>query len=87
MSDGVGESVSSSNPGLVTVKRWTGEGDGNHSNRLTLLLAVMNHAVLMSVSMAIAWLRSGRLYCCSSFFSLRVGKEGLRVDWGGPEPP
>ena len=38
----------------------------------------MNHAVLMSVSMAFAWLRSGRLYCCSSFFSLRVGKGGVR---------
>ena len=53
-----------------------GEGDGNHGDSLTLLPAAMNHAVLMSVTMAIAWLTSGRLYCCSSFFSLRVGKGG-----------
>lgn len=42
--------------------------------RLTLLF--MNHALLMSVSMAIAWLRSGSLYCCSSFFSLRGERGG-----------
>lgn len=87
MSGGVGASVSSSNPGLVTVRDGRGEGDGYHSNRLTLLVAVMNHAVLMPVSMAIAWLRSGRLYCCSSFFSLRVGKEGRLTAAPNPLTP
>lgn len=66
--------MSSSNPGLVTVRNGWGEGDGNHGDRLTLLVAVMNHAALTFVSMVIAWLTSGRLYCCSSFFSLGVGK-------------
>lgn len=62
-------------------QRWTGEGDGNHGNRLTLLLAVMSHAVLMSVSMAIAWLRNRRLLL-QQFLLSQVGEGGVR---GGPD--